>query len=91
MNWLNIYKPQKLSEFKFNKDEINKAIDWINKYKNNDKTIPKVLYILGCSGIGKTLLAELILKEYNYQIIELNSGVLIIILSLLSLLSLLSS
>jgi Holliday junction resolvasome RuvABC ATP-dependent DNA helicase subunit len=72
MNWLDIYKPKYLKDIKTNKDEINKAITWIENYKKKIP-VPKVLFILGDTGVGKTLLAELLLKEYKYQKIELNS------------------
>jgi len=42
-------------------------IETILKYK-------KVLLIIGHTGSGKTKLAQLLLKEFNYQIIEYNSS-----------------
>lgn len=73
MNWLEKYKPLLLKDFLTNKNEVNKAIQWIENYKNKVINTKKVLFIIGNTGVGKTLLAELILKEYNYQKIELNS------------------
>lgn len=75
MNWLEIYRPKLLSEIKLNRLEIDRAINWITNYKKNSVICdtPKVLFIIGPTGIGKTLLADLILKNYNYQKIELNS------------------
>jgi len=74
MNWLEKYKPESVFDIKTNKDEIKKAINWIQRYKKNSNETEKVLLILGPSGIGKTLLADLLLKEFNYQKIELNSS-----------------
>ena len=74
MNWLDIYKPKFLKDFKTNIEEINKAKIWIENYKKNLYSPKKVLLIIGNTGVGKTLLGELILKEYNYQKIELNSS-----------------
>ena len=73
MNWLDKYKPKYLKDFKANKSEVDKAIKWIESYKKNYKETKKVLLIIGNTGIGKTLLADLIFKEYYYQKIELNS------------------
>ena len=73
MNWLDKYKPKYLKDFKANKSEVDKAIKWIESYKKNYKETKKVLLIIGNTGIGKTLLADLIFKEYSYQKIELNS------------------
>jgi len=72
MNWLETYKPKILSEFKTNITEIKKAQNWIESYKKKE-LVPKVLLIIGPTGIGKTILADIILKEYNYEKIELNS------------------
>jgi DNA polymerase III delta prime subunit len=73
MNWLEKYKPNFLSELKTNKSEIEKAIKWIKDYKKNSESTKKVLFIIGPTGVGKTYLADLLFKEYNYQKIELNS------------------
>jgi SpoVK/Ycf46/Vps4 family AAA+-type ATPase len=73
MSWLDKYKPTCLKDFKTNKSEIDKAINWIESYKKNYKDTKKVLLIIGNTGLGKTLLATLIFKEYYYQKIELNS------------------
>lgn len=72
MNWLEKYKPVSLNDLKINRHEVDKAINWISNYKKNSDS-PKVLFIIGSTGIGKTLLGDLILKDYNYQKIELNS------------------
>ena len=72
MNWLELHKPKYINDIKINIDEIQKAVNWINNYKKKLE-VPKVLLIIGDTGVGKTLLADLILKEYNYQKIELNS------------------
>ncbi len=73
MNWLNTYRPTSIAEFKGNKLEIEKAINWINSFIKNPLQTKKVLFIIGSTGVGKTLLADIIFKEYNYQKIELNS------------------
>jgi hypothetical protein len=73
MDWLELYKPQSIKDLKINNDEILKAINWIESYKKDCINTKKVLFIYGNTGVGKTLLAELILKDYNYKKIELNS------------------
>ena len=73
MNWLEKYKPKLLKDFYSNNLEIEKAIDWIKRYKLDYFNTKKVLLIIGNSGTGKTQLAEILLKEYNYEKIELNS------------------
>ena len=73
MDWLEKYRPLHLNEFNVNEIEVNKAIKWIDDYKKNIDGTKKVLLILGNTGVGKTLLADLLFKDYNYQKIELNS------------------
>ena len=73
MNWLEKYKPTNLNEFTTNKDEVIKAMDWIKRYKEDPDITKKVLLIIGNTGCGKTLLANLIFQDFNYQKIELNS------------------
>jgi DNA polymerase III delta prime subunit len=73
MNWLDKYKPTCINDFKTNINEITKAKEWIENYKKNSTTSKKALLIIGDTGTGKTLLADVLLKEYNYQKIELNS------------------
>jgi len=74
MDWNDICRPKKLDDFLINKQEIQKAIQWIQNYKNNIPDTKRVLLILGPTGVGKTLLADILFNEYNYQKIELNSS-----------------
>ena len=74
MNWLDKYKPILLKNIKHNSIEVNKAIKWIESYKKDSYNTKKVLLIIGTSGIGKTLIADLLFNNYTYQKIELNSS-----------------
>jgi hypothetical protein len=73
MEWLDLYKPKYLNDLKTNNEEIIKAINWIESYKKDSINTKKVLFIYGNTGVGKTILADLIFKDYNYKKIELNS------------------
>jgi replication factor C subunit 1 len=65
------YKPVDLNNIIGNKLNINNIIKWLDEWSSKNKI--KCLLISGNSGIGKTLSIELVLKQHNYNIIELNS------------------
>lgn len=58
-------EPKTTKEF-HNQDIVKSIKSWIDCFEN--KTSKKALIIHGCSGIGKTMLIKLILKECNYCI-----------------------
>jgi energy-coupling factor transporter ATP-binding protein EcfA2 len=74
MQWINLYGPKNLSECYFHKNEMDECIQWMNDYKKDFTKTKKVLMIIGHTGAGKTKLAQLLLQEFNYQIIEYNSS-----------------
>ena len=74
LNLFEVHKPRSLDEYITNKNNVNIAIKWITDYKNKVENTKKVLLIIGNTGVGKTLLADLIFKDFNYQKIELNSS-----------------
>lgn len=65
--------PNTLDELIFYKEQINEALQWITNYKNNVDRSKKVLLLIGDTGCGKTCIAHLLFKKFEYQIIELNS------------------
>ena len=60
--WLNKYKPKNLNKFVGNHKLIYSLNNWYKKGDNN------IVIVNGQTGVGKTLLAELFLKEHNYTI-----------------------
>lgn len=73
MEWIEQIKPKSIYDINIYKDEIKKCIEWIKTYKENPSLVKKVLLIIGDTGVGKTLIAELLFKEFNYDKIEINS------------------
>jgi len=65
------YRPTCSNDIIGNKNNINNFITWIKEWDENNKY--KCALISGNSGIGKSLSIELILKEFQYCVIELNS------------------
>jgi replication factor C subunit 1 len=67
---MNIYRPKKIEDFIGNKNIIQPFIQWLLEWDpNNNKN--KCALVSGLTGIGKTLLVELILKKHDYNIINL--------------------
>jgi replication factor C subunit 1 len=65
-----IYKPKKIDDFIGNRNIIQPFIQWLLEWNQDDKK-NKCALISGLTGIGKTLLVELILKKHDYNIIHL--------------------
>jgi replication factor C subunit 1 len=63
-----IYKPKNIDEFVGNKLIIKELIEWLLGWNEKEK---KCALISGISGIGKSLIVELILKKYNYNIVNI--------------------
>lgn len=70
--WINKYKPKNIKEMIINDKKIKIIDNWFKTF-TEDKT-PNILLLYGPSGVGKTTLAQLLLKKYNYEILEYNSS-----------------
>lgn len=68
------YRPRKLGDIIGNKKAISEAKKWIMDFKKKKDNTKKMLLIGGSPGIGKTTFANLLLKEYDYDVIEFNSS-----------------
>ena len=75
MDLLKKVKPIYLDDLIFYQDQLKEAEKWIHEYKNKINTTKKVLLLIGSSGSGKTLIANLLLQ--NLIIKSLNLMVLI--------------
>jgi len=65
-----IYRPKKIDDFIGNRNIIQPFIQWLLEW-NADNKKNKCALLSGLTGIGKTLLVELILKKHDYNIINL--------------------
>ncbi|CAH6421586.1 DNA replication factor RFC1 [uncultured virus] len=82
--WVEKFKPKKINEFICNKTAVKNIEIWLNKFdkiknekkKNNkNNTVDKkkllmksCLLVTGNHGVGKSVVIETVLKEYNYEI-----------------------
>ena len=68
-NWLDKYKPKILKEVIGAEDYISQMIKHVNQFntKNIDKILKPNIIITGTNGIGKSLIVDLVLKEYGFE------------------------
>jgi len=67
-NWLDKYKPNKLSEVLGDKQQIKQIDQFIKKFsrKNTENLVPNLI-IIGTNGIGKTLIIDLVIQENGLE------------------------
>jgi len=71
MIWLVKHKPKTFDEINIQLDIKKKMEDWLILFRNR-QTTNNYLYLYGVPGSGKTTMANLLLKKYNYDIMEWN-------------------
>lgn len=64
------YKPKSLKEVLSQRDLIFKINDWLNKWRHGEKAF----LIYGPCGTGKSLIVNLIAKERNMNLFEINAS-----------------
>jgi replication factor C subunit 1 len=75
--WTDRYCPKKSTEIIGNKKAISEIKSWLNSYikineEENNDDIKTSIIITGNHGIGKTISAHILLKEYEYTITKIN-------------------
>ena len=70
MMWSEKYRPKNILDLIGNEDARNSFVDWLTKWKTGTKPI----LLVGPPGIGKTTLANLAAKQFNYDLISLNAS-----------------
>ena len=68
--WSEKYRPQKIADMMGNEDARTKFVEWFGKWKKGTKP----LLLVGPPGIGKTTLANLAAKQFQYDMISLNAS-----------------
>lgn len=72
--WLEKYRPITLEDYVGVKDICKQVSDWIIGIGKKVKGTPPFLVLHGKAGVGKTTLAHIIMKEFGYDVIEINAS-----------------
>jgi len=68
--WSEKYRPQNISDMLGNEESRSSIIEWFTKWKKGTKP----LLLVGPPGIGKTTIAFLTAKQFEYDMIGLNAS-----------------
>jgi len=68
--WSEKYRPQNISDMVGNEESRSSIIEWFTKWKKGTKP----LLLVGPPGIGKTTIAYLVAKQFEYDMIGLNAS-----------------
>jgi replication factor C large subunit len=74
LNWSEKYRPKNLDDLIMSSESKNIIKSWIQDFKDKKKKCKNCLFLHGSPGLGKTTIANVILNQYDYDIIELNAS-----------------
>ena len=72
--WVDKYRPKTLDEYFSNPQIIAQINNWITNFKAKKEGSKNCLFLYGPPGCGKTTIANIILKKYNYDVLEFNAS-----------------
>jgi replication factor C large subunit len=71
--WTHQYRPSKREDFVGNREAVSEIEKWLKKWRKKPPK-KKALFLYGPPGIGKTSIAEVIAREYGFELIEVNAS-----------------
>lgn len=70
--WIDKYKPSKIEDIIGYDDEIKKILNWIENFDEYLENGKPILMLEARCGYGKSIISELALKKFNYNIIHVS-------------------
>ena len=74
MLWVDKYSPKTFDDIFLTSKEIQTIKKWMEDFKNKKKKASNCLFLYGAPGIGKSSIANIVLQEYKYDILEYNAS-----------------
>ena len=71
--WTHEYRPLEREDFVGNREAVSEIEKWLKKWSNKSPK-KKALFLYGPPGIGKTSIAEVMAREYGFELIEVNAS-----------------
>ena len=72
--WTYLYRPSKREDFVGNAAAVAEIENWAKAWKRNKPPKKRALFLYGPPGIGKTSIAQVISKQYGFDLIEINAS-----------------
>ncbi|MCW4051246.1 MAG: replication factor C large subunit [Candidatus Bathyarchaeota archaeon] len=71
--WTHLYRPRRRADFVGNEQAVEELEKWVRSWR---KKPPKKLavFLYGPPGIGKTSVAQVLAKEHNFELVEINAS-----------------
>lgn len=69
--WVEKYRPKSLEEYVGNGEAVERLIRWVKNWSPKDK---KAALLYGPPGVGKTTIALIVARMFNYDLVEMNAS-----------------
>ncbi|MEM2792961.1 MAG: replication factor C large subunit [Candidatus Bathyarchaeia archaeon] len=70
--WVEKYRPKSLEEYVGNNEAVDHLIKWVKNWGSDRSKKAALLY--GPPGVGKTTIALIVAKMFNYDLVEMNAS-----------------
>lgn len=72
--WTEKYRPNKVSDIVGNRESVSKFVKWIDSWETGSLPTKKAVLLYGPQGVGKTSLVHALVKERDYDLVEMNAS-----------------